>query len=441
MANYTTIRGLQELKESLVYVHGDKGYLKDKENNGTTYLRCYFRSTCRGRATISNQILSPSDQLRHCCKPTSVTWEVKKAEAEMKNLARTTNRPLKEIYDNVLSNYEVAVGAEVSYSKIKSALKRERAKRVPPTPDSVEELLQNFEDGRYEKEYDAMMQGSVSVKINGEMHHAIILASSKIIEQVTTEATFYFMDGTFKTCPQLFTQVVNVIADFRGALVPIMHILMPCKKKAVYVKVFEKIAELFPTLEPQKLMTDYENGLRGALQDVFPAAKLLACRFHFSKALVKNLGQVQHMKAFLKKDCRHPLKAKLKQYLCLPLIKPEHWKEELERLKREVISLDLEEDLLKRCERFHNYIIRFWCKRIGPKQISVVGEPHKTNNACEGFHSSMRDKIPTHPKFFNYAFHLDERVLYPFEIAIEQVKKDSDAELGILKRTKTHSER
>ena len=75
----------------------------------------------------------------------------------------------------------------------------------------------------------------------------------------------------------------------------------------------------------------------------------------------------------------------LKQYLVLPLLRPEHIggavKALEEELKKE--SSTLLDNERRRLNRFHNYVVTYWCQLVGPANISVFNAPYTTNNRLE----------------------------------------------------------
>lgn len=112
-------------------------------------------------------------------------------------------------------------------------------------------------------------------------------------------------------------------------------------------------------------------------------------RFHFAKNIFAKIKGKFRLGAFLKpRECRKQaeISNKLRQYMALPLLKPEDMRGQLERLEAELEQLSAENctlDIVDRFNDFHNYVTTYWMKQHGPYNISVHGTKHKTNNIAE----------------------------------------------------------
>ena len=96
-----------------------------------------------------------------------------------------------------------------------------------------------------------------------------------------------------------------------------------------------------------------------------------------------------HLAAYLRTNTtgyHAELSHRLRQYFALPLLKPEDMKREVERLGteiREIAVAHCTPTVIRRFNKFHNYIIKYWMQLIGPANLSVFGLHHKTNNVTE----------------------------------------------------------
>lgn len=80
------------------------------------------------------------------------------------------------------------------------------------------------------------------------------------------------------------------------------------------------------------------------------------------------------------------LSSRLRQYLALPLLRPEDMHPEMTRLKDEIKTLVQQHCTREEGKSFnllHNYIVNTWMRRFGPDEISVFNATHKTNNVTE----------------------------------------------------------
>ena len=109
------------------------------------------------------------------------------------------------------------------------------------------------------------------------------MANPEIPPIVLSETNFYFVDGTFKTSPKLFKQVLNFMAEYKGKVVPVFHCTLTSKSRALYIAVLEHLVQKFPQFKPQTIMSDFEASLTLALREIFPRVRIAGCRFHFGQ--------------------------------------------------------------------------------------------------------------------------------------------------------------
>ena len=59
---------------------------------------------------------------------------------------------------------------------------------------------------------------------------------------------------------------------------------MTRKTRSLYDGVYEKLRELLPdSVQPETIITDYEEALQAGLQAVFPDADVRGCWFHYAQ--------------------------------------------------------------------------------------------------------------------------------------------------------------
>jgi len=61
---------------------------------------------------------------------------------------------------------------------------------------------------------------------------------------------------------------------------------MESKTQVAYEKVIAHFKTLFPNIQPSKIMTDYEIGLKSAFSKVYPNADMVSCWFHYVQASI-----------------------------------------------------------------------------------------------------------------------------------------------------------
>jgi len=111
--------------------------------------------------------------------------------------------------------------------------------------------------------------------------------------QVLDEANVCAADGTFYVRPKpmkRWRQVYAFHAYVNGTFVPCAVAYMTSKSRRFYVRVIDALKDWIAlNLElqwaPDYWLTDFESGIFGAVQRVWPGVVHKACYFHFSKAI------------------------------------------------------------------------------------------------------------------------------------------------------------
>jgi hypothetical protein len=103
---------------------------------------------------------------------------------------------------------------------------------------------------------------------------------------LTHDSTFLFFDATFHTCPKPFYQVLNIMASYKGVVIPVFHVYMTSKSAPLYEQIFLRLRALFH-LQPSIANTDFEAALTRSLKRVFNAIQIHGCRFHYSQAVFR----------------------------------------------------------------------------------------------------------------------------------------------------------
>ena len=124
------------------------------------------------------------------------------------------------IYDQEMEGQPMNVQEKVPFAMARKAMRDFRLRRIPTSPDSMEELCTKLQAGNYPPAYQSLYQGHVSwdmplprkkgrrgtsapalarAKVK---QWAVIFGDADLIRNVTDEATFYFADATFRCTPR-----------------------------------------------------------------------------------------------------------------------------------------------------------------------------------------------------------------------------------------------
>ena len=123
------------------------------------------------------------------------------------------------------------------------------------------------------------------------------------------------MDGTFKTCPSSYVQLVTIHGMYHGHVVLFVMCLMNGKQVGQYRQVLQHVKEQVRRVtghrwRPEQVTCDFETALLSALEVELHGVRVSGCYFHFMQSLwrhIQELGlthhycQRHHVKSFLRK--------------------------------------------------------------------------------------------------------------------------------------------
>jgi hypothetical protein len=139
---YRKIEG--DKRKTFVYVAGDFGYIKNKENNGFVYLKCKHRHLCDGSAKIVLLTNLLETIHGHTCGTRPHNFDHLPALEKMRDMASTTQLPLREIYNNVIQSSNEGVKAALTFRKCEQILQSARRSRYNTNPKSPNEAVLNM---------------------------------------------------------------------------------------------------------------------------------------------------------------------------------------------------------------------------------------------------------------------------------------------------------
>jgi hypothetical protein len=208
----------------------------------------------------------------------------------------------------------------------------------------------------------------------------------------------WFIDGTFKVSPQLFLQVFTIHALVDKSAVPLIYALLQDKREVTYIRVFEKITELKPTLNPESIMADFEKACHNAVTHVFPAAQLVGCLFHLGQCLWRKVQEV-HLTAAYRDDDR--LRLYVKMLLALSFVPsadvPAAFDTLVENSPNEMNDLiDYWEDSYIGRQRRHRRAEPRFPVRVWNVRDRVIEGLPRTNNSVEAWHRAFQQTIDCH---------------------------------------------
>lgn len=308
--------------------------------------------------------------------------EVALTMEDLKNsVAVNAEVPVKKVYDNIMTplfDQGLNILTSIpSYNSTKTALYRRRK-----SEQGVSKLIcYNIADVEIPKSYKYLILGDYKTE-----NKRIIVICSEEGKNLLRVLKEYFCDGTFKSVPRPFAQLLTMHGDLGSTadktdIVPILYALMSDKSEESYSIVYDIIKANISDWEPNILHADFEMGLTNPLKIFFPNVMIKRCHYHF-------------MNSLWRKAKENDLKSKLYRRvvgLCaaLPLLPPEKVFEGYEYIKNQAKTLN--EEKLK---PFLTYMEKTWLKNeTFIKEWCIYDQRHRTNNFAEGWHSKLNRQI------------------------------------------------
>ena len=87
------------------------------------------------------------------------------------------------------------------------------------------------------------------------------------------------MDGTFRTCPDVFCQVYTIHALEQGRVLLCVHALLTNKTQPNYQHIFEMVKRLVDGSAPATLLMDFEHAALIVAAVVFPDTIVKGCLY------------------------------------------------------------------------------------------------------------------------------------------------------------------
>ena len=323
------------------------------------------------------------------------------AIAEMrKHVKAAPLQQLKTTYDTAVSAAAIASDVDTlllpSYQSVETILKRQRSQNIPKLPKSRRDI-------RLEGDWSQTSDGSRFLLHSPSMtdNEIIVYASDASLLRLANCKTIY-MDGTFKCCPSLYTQLFTIHGLSNNFVVPLVYALLSDKSSASYYKLFDILRQaifaLGAVLDPKIVVSDFESGLVDAMRVHFPQTSHSGCHFHYTQAVYKKVQDLGLTSAYKEKLQENKIKEFVQLCMALAFIP----KSEVVVQFNECVSI-LTEEHRQLLERFIVYFRDTWAEGLfAIKLWNKYGQDflHRTNNRVESWHSTLKQKLPTHPNVF-----------------------------------------
>jgi hypothetical protein len=298
MVHYARIV-LARSRKGMLLAYNDYLFSRNRKYKNTLYWRC-VEKTCsvflHASVFVQPNVDIPllREPLAHNHQPCPEDIQERHVIAQMIDVvSKDPCAPVRNAYDIVTAGPSVT-DATFPFSSVVSLLNRRRSEFFPPIPEG---LL----DVKIEHEWaDTWKRERFLSLLENNWGLAVFMTNKdcKLLLQCDT----VFIDGTFRTAPHPYTQLLTVHGLFRGSVVPLCFSLVCGKTTAQYRQIFQHIIHRVRTVchrrwAPATVICDFEIGLITALETELPSTRIRGCYFHYTQSLwrkVSSLGLVKH---------------------------------------------------------------------------------------------------------------------------------------------------
>lgn len=178
-------------------------------------------------------------------------------------------------------------------------------------------------------------------------------------------------------------------------VIPLFHALMESRSAQAYRDLFNYFRMLAPNVNPDFIMTDFEQAQQQAFIDEFPRARLTGCLWHFARAVCRN---VRALGIYPLVQDNENARRLVRLCLAIPLAPPGRLQEDLNCVVVESRRLML----INQFTEFFQYVRNTWIVGVGDQVLSVFGVRYRTNNVAECHHRNLNARLVRRPNIWRF---------------------------------------
>lgn len=256
--------------------------------------------------------------------------------------AQSNDAPSKIIREHLSGVPSSSTSAIPNNNALRQIIKRERKKKMPKEPTSLNEV-DNIPEEYTQINGNRFLGRNVAFGDNGRL----LLLATEINLRMLSESPLWLVDGTFQTCPILFTQIFSVHGIVGTGectrILPLAYGFLHKKTEECYVNFFNSLKEYALEfnieLNPERIMSDFELAIINAVKSVFPATIQSACLFHLGQSIWRKI-QEKGLSQKYGSDSEFALK--MRYYVALAYFPPEDIPNVFNELKETIFPEEAE---------------------------------------------------------------------------------------------------
>ena len=181
-----------------------------------------------------------------------------KAKSNIKRKAITTNDTCQEILGAELQNISTTAVNLPAMKDIKKIIRRHRFdNNIPPIPlrrQDIPVIAQPYQLTNGGAQFLLFDCGT------GDEKRILIFSTQEAI-QLLARNEHWFMDGTFKLCPQIFYQIYTLHALINNQIFPCLFTLLTNKTENIYTRLLTEVCNTVQNVGngPTDILLDFER--------------------------------------------------------------------------------------------------------------------------------------------------------------------------------------
>ena len=218
----------------------------------------------------------------HTHPPSQDQIEITKIKASIKRESQATHDTPQQILGAALQN--ISETAAINLPQINNLKRTIHSQRkdndLPPAPLRREDIP--VLPGRYQVT-QAGEQFMIFDRGVGDNERILIFVTQQGIHFLSNNS-HWFMDGTFKLCPEIFYQIYTIHALNNNQVFPCVFALLPNKNEVTYNVLFREVrnAVIRQGNEPTDILIDFERAAVNAVTNQMPKLQALKVNFNLT---------------------------------------------------------------------------------------------------------------------------------------------------------------
>ncbi|XP_034944394.1 uncharacterized protein [Chelonus insularis] len=301
---------IKSQKSTNLLVHEGIIYSRKKVNKNNISWRCATNKYCSKIIHTdcedeTGNIVGTVPVHEHAVNAAVVQMKIIKAKIKRK--AETTDYKPAKILSGALRGVASPVAALMPMTtSISRLIQRTRTQHNPqfnnPTSRGELQLLDEYKK-TYNNELFLLHDSG------GDRNRFLVFTTVKNLNFLT-KCEQWLSDGTFKSVPNIFSQLYTIHGYMSSKSVPLVYLLAPNKSKNMYINFLKVLRRSLPKYSPSRIMVDFERPFMDAIKETYPGIKISGCHFHFTQCVWRHI-QLCGFQARYNKDVTFALNLKL----------------------------------------------------------------------------------------------------------------------------------